>query len=90
MVYFFAATTAVLAVLLIAAIIIGSEMGWVGLVEGRRANLKDAIEYCRERQDVALYMAPEGELTMALVRARAIHDIEMELRNRLAITPVRP
>ncbi len=78
-----------LTICLVIAVASGYEMAATGFVEGRRAALKDSIEYCRSRQDVAVYMAPEGELTVALLRARAIHDVEMELRSQLALTPVR-
>lgn len=89
MVYFFAAVTVGLAVTLIIAIISGYQMAAAGFVEGKRAAFKEVIDYCRARQDVAVYMAPQNELTMSLVRARAIHDVEMEMRQQLALTPVR-
>lgn len=53
-------------------------------VQGRRLGYKQAIEVARERADVSLYLAPEGELSVGLIRARAVHDIELTMRELLA------
>jgi hypothetical protein len=63
---------------------LASAASYAAGVEGQRAALKAAIEMTRERADVSLYMAPEAELSLGLIRARAVHDIEMELRKLLA------
>jgi hypothetical protein len=52
--------------------------------EARRGCLKEAIELVRERADVSLYMSPPKELKLGLIRARAMHDVEMLLREKLA------
>jgi hypothetical protein len=55
-----------------------------GRIQGRRLAYKQAIEVARERADVSLYLAPEGELSIGLIRARAAHDIELTMRELLA------
>jgi hypothetical protein len=52
--------------------------------EGQRRALKEAILALADRADVALYMAPDGELRAAVVRARAICDVSMDLRRQLS------
>jgi hypothetical protein len=51
--------------------------------EGYRKAMKEIVELTRERQDISVYVAPEGDLKVGLIRARAIHDIEMEARAKL-------
>jgi hypothetical protein len=51
----------------------------ISYIEGRRSGLKDAIKLARERGDVALYLAPAGEMRTGLIRAQIAHNIELEL-----------
>lgn len=52
--------------------------------EGQIKALKRAIECVKERGDIALLVAPPGELTAAMVRAQTAHQLEMDLRRLLA------
>ena len=53
-------------------------------IEGRRSGLREAIEIAKERGDVAALCAPEGSLTVGLVRAQAVHNVELDLRAALS------
>jgi hypothetical protein len=53
-------------------------------LQGKRAGLKAAIEVAKERGDTAALCAPEGSLTLGLVRAQAVHNVELELRAALS------
>ena len=54
-------------------------------IQGKRDGLKDAVETAKLRGDTAVLCAPEGALIpMAVVRAQAAHQIEMDLRAELA------
>ena len=51
---------------------------------GQRKAYKTAIEAIQDRGDVAVLVAPKGELRIGLMRAQTAGQIEMDLRDLLA------
>ncbi len=57
--------------------------------EIKRTQLRELIADVVERQRIAIYMAPEDDLRLGVLRARTLHDVELHMREQLALTPVR-
>lgn len=53
-------------------------------LKGKRDGLGEAIEIAKERGDVAVLCSPKGSLTEGLLRAQAVHTVELDLRAALS------
>lgn len=51
--------------------------------EGRRAGLKRAAEIARERGNIAIQIAPEGDLGAGCLRGQMAHAVELEILNEM-------